>query len=163
MIRITTVTACLAASLALSSLACDKASDEQRKADQARTDANNKVTDANREATDKINAAQSDADKKVADAQASFLKMREDYRHKVNEDLVTVDKNIADLDAKEKTAKAKEKATIDAALPNIRSMREAVNTEYRSLDLSSAVTWDDAKGRVDKAIDDLKKAIDKAD
>jgi len=42
-------------------------------------------------------------------------------------------------------------------------MRESVNTEYRSLDLSSAVTWDDAKGRVDKAIDDLKKAIDKAD
>ena len=32
------------------------------------------------------------------------------------------------------------KADIDAALPNIRSMRESVNTEYRSLELSSAVT-----------------------
>ena len=162
MIRITTATACLAVSLACS-VACNKASDEQHKADQARTEADNKVAEANREATDKINAAQSDADKKVAEAQASFLKLREDYRHKVNEDLVTVDKNIADLDAKAKTAKAKEKASIEAALPNIRSLRESVTTEYRSLDLASAVTWDDAKGRVDKAIDDLKKAIDKAD
>jgi hypothetical protein len=162
MIRITTATACLAVSLAFS-VACDKAADEQRKADQARADANTKVTEANREATDKINAAQSDADKKVADAQASFVKMREDYRHNVNEDLVKIDKDIADLEAKSKTAKGKTKADIDAALPNIRSMRESVNTEYRSLELSSAVTWDDAKGRVDKAVDDLKKAIDKAD
>jgi hypothetical protein len=162
MIRITTVTACLALSLAFS-VACEKAADEQHKADQARTEADNKVAEANREATDKINAAQSDADKKVAEAQASFLKLREDYRHKVNEDLVSVDKSIADLEAKEKTAKGKQKASIDAALPNIRSLRESVTTEYHSLDLASAVTWDDAKGRVDKAIDDLKKAVDKAD
>jgi len=162
MIRITTATACLAMSLAFS-VACEKASDQQHKADEARNDANNKVAEANREATDKINAAQSDADKKVADAQASFLKLREDYRHKVNEDLVSVDKKIADLDAKAKTAKGKTKADIEAALPNIRSMRDSVNSEYRSLELASAVTWDDAKGRVDKALDDLKKAIDKAD
>jgi len=162
MIRITTATACLALSLACS-VACTKAADEQNKADQARTEADNKVVEANREATDKINAAQSDADKKVAEAQASFLKLREDFRHKVNQDLVSVDKSIADLEAKAKTAKGKEKANIEAALPNIRNLRESVTTEYRSLELSSAVTWDDAKGRVDKAIDDLKKYIDKTD
>jgi len=162
MIRSITATACLALSLAFA-VGCEKAADQQHKADEARTDADNKVADANRQASDKINAAQSDADKKVAEAQASFLKMREDYRHNVNTDLVNVDKNIADLEAKEKTAKAKQKADIDAALPNIRSLRESVTTEYRSLDLASALTWDAAKARVDKAIDDLKKAIDKAD
>ena len=99
----------------------------------------------------------------MADAQASFLKLREDYRHKVTEDLVSVDKDIAGLDAKVKTATGKTKAEIDAALPNIRTLRENVSNEYRSLELASALTWDDAKGRVDKAVDDLKKAIDKAD
>jgi hypothetical protein len=98
-----------------------------------------------------------------ADAQANFLKLREDYRHSVTESLVGIDKNIADLEAKSKTAKAKEKANIDAALPNIHALRDSVMTEYRSLELASAVTWDDSKARVDKAVDDLKKAIDKAD
>jgi vacuolar-type H+-ATPase subunit H len=160
--RFTTVTACLALSLPFA-VGCEKAADEQHKADQARTDADQKVDQANREASDKVNAARADADKEVAEAQANFQKLREDYRHKVTESLVTTDKSIADLEAKAKTAKAKEKTTIDAALPNVRSLRESVMTEYRSLDLSSAVTWDDSKGRVDKAIDDLKKAIDKAD
>lgn len=162
MIRFTTVSVCMALSLAFAA-GCNKAADEQRKADEARAEADNKVIDANREATDKINAAQADADKKVAEAQASFLKLREDYRHKVTEDLVSVDKDIAALDAKSKTATGKTKAEIDAALPNIRTLRENVSNEYRSLELASAITWDDAKGRVDKAVDELKKAVDKAD
>ena len=48
----------------------------------------------------KVNAARAEEDKKVAEAQASFLKIREDYRHKVTEDLVGVDKDIAELEAK---------------------------------------------------------------
>lgn len=162
MIRFTTASVFMALSLSLAA-GCNKAQDEQRKADEARAEADNKVNEANREATDKINAAQAEADKKVADAQANFLKLREDYRHNVTEDLVKVDKDIADLDAKAKTEKGKAKAEIDAALPNIRALRESVATEYRSLELASAITWDDAKGRVDKAVDDLKKAVDKAD
>jgi len=147
----------------LSAVGCNKAADEQQKADEARSEADKKVTDANRDASEKINAARAEADKKVADAQANFLKLREDYRHNVTEDLVSVDKSIADLDAKALTAKGKTKTEIDAAMPNIRSLRENVSTEYRSLEMASALTWDDAKARVDKAVDDLKKAIDKAD
>lgn len=162
MIRFTTVTVGMALALSVAA-GCNRASDEQHKADEARAEADQKVNEANREATDKINAAQSEADKKVADAQASFLKIREDYRHDVTEDLVKVDKSIADLDAKALTAKGKTKTEIDAALPGIRSLRETVTSEYRSLELASALTWDSSKARVDKAVDDLKKAIDKVD
>jgi hypothetical protein len=161
MTRFTTLSMCVALSLPFVAN-CNKAADEQQKADQARTDADKKVNDANTEATDKINAARAEADKKVADAQASFLKLREDYRHKVTEDLVSMDKDIANVEAKSKTAKGKAKADIDAALPNIHTLRESVTTEYRSLDLSSAITWDNSKARVDKAVDDLKKAVSKA-
>jgi hypothetical protein len=152
----------LAISLALGA-GCDKAADEQRKADEARVEANDKVSEANREANEKVNAARAEEDKKVAEAQASFLKIREDYRHKVTEDLVGVDKEIAELEAKAKTATGKTKATIESNLPNVRTLRENVANEYRSLELASAITWDDAKGRVDKAVDELKKAVDKAD
>lgn len=161
MIRSITVSA-MALSLALAT-GCDKAADEQRKADDARAEADSKVIDANREATEKVNAARAEEDKKVADAQASFLKLREDYRHKVTEDLVSVDKDIVDLEAKGKTATGKNKATIESNLPNVRTLREGVASEYRSLELASALTWDDAKARVDKAVDELKKAVDKVD
>jgi hypothetical protein len=161
MIRSITVSA-MAISLALAA-GCDRAADEQRKADEARVEANDKVSEANREANEKVNAARAEEDKKVAEAQASFLKIREDYRHKVTEDLVGVDKEIAELEAKAKTATGKTKATIDSNLPNVRTLRENVSNEYRSLELASAITWDDAKGRVDKAVDELKKAVDKAD
>ena len=149
--------------IAIGALGCNKAADEQRKADEARSEADKKVGEASNDAAEKINAARADADKKVAEAQADFLKLREDYRHKVTEDLVSVDKDIADLEAKAKTATGKTKAQIEAALPDIRAKRENISSEYRSLEFSSAVSWDNAKARVEKAYDDLKKAIDKAD
>ena len=149
--------------IAIGSLGCNKAADEQKKADEARSEADKKVGEASNDAAEKINAANAEADKKVAEAQANFLKLREDYRHKITEDLVSVDKDIANLEAKAKTATGKTKAQIEAALPNIRSQRETISSEYKSLEFSSAVSWDNAKARVDKAYDDLKKAIDKAD
>jgi len=149
--------------MVIGAVGCDKAADQQKKADEARAEADTKVGDANREAADKINAARADEDKKVAEAQANFLKLREDFRHKVTNDLVSVDKDIADLEAKAKTATGKTKAKIDAELPTIHSLREDVSSEYRSLEFSSALSWDDAKGRVDKAFDSLKQAVDKAD
>lgn len=160
--RSITISACMALSLALAA-GCDKAADEQKKADEARAEADNKVIEANREASEKVNAARAEEDKKVAQAQADFLKMREDYRHKVTEDLTGVDKEIAELEAKAKTATGKTKTTLDSNLPNVRTLRENVSNEYRSLELASAITWDDAKARVDKAVDELKKAVDKAD
>ena len=78
-------------------------------------------------------------------------------------DLTDLDKRITNLEAKDKTATGKSKVQLDASMPNIRSLRENVNTEYHSLEYASALTWDDAKARVDKAYDDLKKAIEKAE
>lgn len=149
--------------MGVGAMGCNKAADEQRKADEARAESDDKVVDASREAAEKINAARAEEDKKVAEAQAGFLKLREDYRHKLTEDLISVDKNIVDLEAKSKTATGKAKAEIAAALPGIRSMRENVTAEYRSLEFSSALSWDESKGRVSKSFDDLKNAIDKAD
>jgi len=141
---------------------CEKAADEQQKANNAQTEADKKIANAQQEANDKTNSAQAEADKKVAAAQANFGKMREDYRHKVQTDLVDLDKKIDDLDAKTKTQAGKAKTELDAHLKQIHAQRDAFNTSFRSLEGATAMTWDDAKARLDQQLSDLKTAVDKA-
>jgi hypothetical protein len=156
-------TSILAVVVGMGLMACEKAADQQQKADSAREDAQKKVDSATRDANDKINAAREEESRKVAEAQANFLKIREDYRHSISEDLTKLDARVAGLEAKAKTATGKAKAKLDTDLANIRSLRENVTSEYRSLEYSSALTWDKVKASVDKAYDDLKKAVDDAD
>jgi hypothetical protein len=141
---------------------CEKAADEQQKANNAQSEADKKIATAHQEADDKTATAQSEADKKVAEAQAKFSKMREDYRHKVQTDLVDVDKKIDDLGAKEKTKSGKAKTDLDDSLKQIRAQRDAFMTSFRALDTASATTWDDAKARLDQQLTALKATIDKS-
>jgi regulator of protease activity HflC (stomatin/prohibitin superfamily) len=141
---------------------CDKAADEQQKAANAQAQANDKIVQANQEADQKANSAQADADKKIAEAQASFLKMREDYRHDTTTNLVDLDKKIADLEAKEKTATGKKKADLDVQLGQIRTQREAFANDWKTIETASATTWDATKNRLDKEWSDLKTMVDRA-
>src|SRR5450432_124288 len=147
--------------LALSS-GCDKAADEQQKAVNAQTQANDKIVQANQEADRKAVGAQADADQKIAEAQASFLKMREDYRHDTTTKLVDLDHRIADLEAKSKTSTGKKKADLDAQLAQIRTQRGAFADDWKSIETASATTWDGTKSRLDKEWVDLKSAVDRA-
>src|SRR5450432_3653954 len=141
---------------------CDKAADEQQKAVNAQTTANDKIIQANQEADQKATSAQADADKKIAAAQASFLKMREDYRHETTTNLVDLDKKISELEAKEKTATGKKKADLDVQLGQIRAQREAFASDWKSIETASATSWDATKSRLDKEWADLKGMVDRA-
>jgi len=141
---------------------CDKAADDQNKANAAQAEADKKIADAKKEAADKSNNAQAEADKKIAAAEGDFGKRREDYRHKLQTDLIDLDKKIDTLDTKSKTATGKTKADLDANLAQIRTRRATFAQDMKVLDTSTAVTWDDAKGRVDKEWTDLKSLVDKA-
>jgi hypothetical protein len=147
--------------LALAS-GCNKAADEQEKAVNAQTRANEKIVEANQEADKKANKAQADADQKIAEAQASFLKLREDYRHDTTEKLVDLDHKIADLEAKSKTATGKKKADLSAQLAQIRTQREAFANDWKTIETASATTWDATKNRLDKEWSDLKAMVDRA-
>jgi len=141
---------------------CDKAADDQNKANAAQAEADKKIADAKKEAADKSNNAQAEADKKIAAAEGDFGKRREDYRHKVQTDLIDLDKKIDVLEAKSKTATGKAKVDIDANLPQIRTRRAAFAQDMKAVDTSTAITWDDMKTRVDKEWTDLKALVDKA-
>ena len=151
--------AAVALSLLLSS-ACNKAADEQKKANDAQAKANDKIAEVAREADQKIKNAQAEADKKIAEAQASFMKLREDYRHTTTEGLVDFDKKVADLEAKAKKSRAKAKTDLELKVKQAKAGREAFLNEYKSLETASAATWDETKARLDKQWNDLKAMAD---
>jgi len=140
--------------------ACDNASTEQKKAVNAQAEANDKIVTAAKEADQKSNSAQIEANKKIADAQANFMKLREDYRHKVANDLVELDHKVAELEGKEKDMHGKAKADLEAKLDRIRNSRASFAAAYKSLEVESAATWDATKARLDKQWDDLRALAD---
>jgi hypothetical protein len=159
----TVLTSIFAVSLGLAVVGCNRAADEQRKADEARAEADRKAAEVSQDSQQRINSAQAEADEKIAEANASFLKMREDYRHDMTQKLVELDKDIAELEAKAKSATGKAKAKIESNLPSIRQMRDDFVRDYRGVEAASASTWDATKDRLNKSWDELEKAVDRAD
>lgn len=145
-------------------LACDKSGqDEQRKADKAQATANQEITNAQIEANDKASNAQANADKKIAEAEKDFAKTREDYRHDMQSNLDSIDKKIADLEVKAKKATGKKRADLDAAIPVLKSQRDAFSVDMKTIETANATSWDGTKTRIDKQWTDLKRAVDKVD
>lgn len=153
---------CLALSL-LFAAGCERAADEQKQANQAQIEANQEITEVNQKARDQAVKAQVEADKKIAEANADFQNMREDYRHKNTERLVGLDKDIADLEAKAKTATGKAKTDLEAKLPAIRDLRAQFARDFSALESATATSWDAAKANLEKAWDNLKKTVDDVD
>jgi len=144
-------------------LACDKSgADAQADVNKAQEQANKDIAKANDEANAKSVAAQAQADKKIDAVQADFAKAREDYRHQMQTDLDSINKTIADLEAKEKTSVGKAKADLDGALPFLRTRRDAFLDDLRTIESATALSWDSTKARLDKEWADLKVAADKA-
>jgi flagellar motility protein MotE (MotC chaperone) len=143
---------------------CDnQGADAQARANEAQAKADQKIAEANAEAREEANEAQAEADEKVADVQASFSKTAENYRHDMQGKLDDLDKDIAELDAKAKTATGKAKAELEAQLPSIHARRDAFARSLKSLESTPATAWDVTRTQVDKEWDELKLAVDRVD
>jgi hypothetical protein len=163
MIR-TSIFASTALALTLTLVAgCDKGADEQQKANAAQAEADKKIAEANKKANTETTSAQLEADKKIAAAEGDFGKRREDYRHKIQSDLIDLDKKVDLLEAKSKKATGKAKADLDARLATIRASRASFASDVTTIDSATAVQWDGVKAKADKDWSDLKALVDKAD
>lgn len=145
--------------LIATSLACEKPGATERQREQ---EATQQATQAKQEATQRTQAAEVAANKDIASARADFEKTREDYRHSRALDLSDLDKKIADLEAKEKTAKDKARTDLEAELAAIREKREAFLKDLYALNGASASTWDEQRAKTGRDWDALRSAVDKA-
>lgn len=154
-----------AASIAALALAsgCNRAADEQRKADEARAEASEEAMEARRDAQLKINSARDEANEEISEAGENFTALRDDYRRDMNEKLVDLDEDIAELDKKLTTATGNAKTELQAKLPQIKAQREAFMAEYRTLETASAASWDATKERVNRAWNALDDSVDAVD
>jgi hypothetical protein len=156
----------LAVAAALSSLTltmgCEKAQEQQTKANVAQAKANTTISEVGREADDKMREAQAKADTKIADAQATFMTMREDYRHNSTTELVDFDKKLSELEAKANSAKGKDRTERTATVSQLRTGRDAFIADSKAIETASATTWDATKARLDKQWAELKAIADKA-
>jgi hypothetical protein len=139
---------------------CDKAIDDQAKANNAQTAANEKIAAANQEANQKAQAAQAEADKKIAEATANFTKMREDYRDQTTKNLVDLDHRVDALDAASRSPSSKNRSALETNLKLIHTKRAEFTSDYLAIETASAVTWDDTKTRLDKELSELKALVD---
>lgn len=155
------ILATVLASVALT-VGCDKAIDDQTKVDNSLAEANNKINAANKEAEQKGLAAQAEADKKIADANANFMKLREDYRHATSNHLVDLDRKVELLEATSRAATGKTKSDLEFNVKQIHAKRAEFATDYKTIESATAMTWDDAKTRLDKELSDLNTLVDKA-
>jgi len=139
-------------------IGCDTVSEP--KAVGAQPEASSKIATIVKEADVKIGAAHLEAEKKIADAQASFMKLREDYRNTTATNLEEFDHKMADLEIQENQAKGKAKAELEAKLRQIRANRAAFAADYQKLEVETAAEWDATKARLDKQWQELKAQLD---
>lgn len=153
--------AALAVLLPLCLAACDdSASKAQKMVNSAQADADKVSAEARADADKKVKAAQAEADKKIIDIQTAFTTSREDYRHSVQTSLDDLDRKIAELDAKSKTATGKAKTDLDAKLATIHTDRDAFGRDFKSAATSTSENWDAMKTHLDKSWSELKSAVD---
>jgi small-conductance mechanosensitive channel len=143
----------------LLAMGCENAADQQRKANEAQTEANEKSLEARADADRAAREAQLDANREISAAQEKFSKLREDFRHDMRDKLTEVDKEIADLRSQSSVATGKKKEKIVANLPIIDERRALLDDAFRRLDQASATSWDEAKGEVEKRWDELKHSV----
>lgn len=150
-----------ALSAAVFFVSCDKAAQVEKQANKAQAQATAAINHATQEAEQKAHQAQAEADKKIAEAQASFVKLREEFHRATTTNLAALDEKLSQLETKTKKAKAKQRKTLDGHLKQIRASREAFLEDFRSLENTTAATWDETKARLDRQWAALMSLLDK--
>jgi hypothetical protein len=138
----------------------DDAASMQDAANKAQHDANTKITEVRVDADQDIRNAQTEADKQIAAQSASFALLREDYRHSVTLKMVTLDKKVADIQARADKANGKERAALQAKLADVELHHADFMKSFDALDAETALTWDATRVRLDAQWADVQARVD---
>ncbi|MDB4997343.1 MAG: hypothetical protein JWM74_4775 [Myxococcaceae bacterium] len=140
--------------------ACDKPNEEQAKIDKARQDRAQTITAATVEAEKKIDKADDKANRQIGEATESIVRMKADFTSARQQDLATIDKKLAELDAKALHATGTAKANADVSLATAHKKRDALAADLANVNTSTTTTWDATKTRIEDGFTDLKRSVD---
>jgi hypothetical protein len=87
------------------------------------------------------------------------FEQRQDFVQNIRQQLSDIDQQIADLADQ---AKSRGGAVSDRALANIRASRQAVNRNLQRAEAATEANWEEVRGGVNEAVDNLNEAIEAA-
>ncbi len=111
-------------------------------------------------AEEEVASARGDADKFASQAAAALGKARAAYKESEKNQLAALGKEADELKAKAaKATSPKTKPQVDVALKNVTSKRDVARKEIEGFDAATLDTIKSVKLKVDKALADLKHAV----
>lgn len=147
-------------SILLAAAACNKSPQhEQEEARQAQQRADEKSNQYRQTAEEKSAEQQAAANDKAREANRTLETTRNDYRHKAQDDLDSVTKDIDELRAKAEKATGRARLDVDKGIADLSARRDALDAQIRSMDSASADQIETVKARVDDQIAQLKKSV----
>jgi uncharacterized membrane protein YqiK len=150
----------LAAVVSLSAAAgCNEPERQERRAAEARAEANRKINEAQAEADRKAAEARADADKQQAEADTTLRKAREDVREWATQKVIDFEKEFSDLQA---SYRKKGKAANDTLLSAVRARLDEARADIGRLDMASAQGIDGAREELRDDFDQVRRSVDEA-
>ncbi len=118
-----------------------------------RTDETGGVSDTS------INVTTPDVEEAPIEARDFTFADRQGFGESIRQQLAELDGRIEELSAQ---AKSQGGAVSDRALERIRTSRRAVNRDLARLDNATADNWEDVKGRVNLAVENVAETVEAA-
>lgn len=139
----------------------EKTADARKDYDKVVADGNEKVEEAKQDAREKAATAQADANEKIRDANRNIVAQDDKLRAWGQEKIDGLNNRIDETRVKAEKAKPDVKAEVEKGLADVQQKRDALVTEFASLDTKNEKTVDKFKDRVDTEIGRLKDRVDR--
>lgn len=139
----------------------EKAAEIRKDYDKVVAEGNEKIAEAKQDARETAANAQAKANETIRDANRGVVSADDSLRTWGQEKIDSLNNRIDEARVKAEKAKPEARTQFEAGLKDVQEKRDAIVTEFASLDTKSAQTVDKFKNRVDAEIDRLKERVDR--
>jgi hypothetical protein len=139
----------------------DKATEIRKDYDKVVAEGNEKVAEAKQDARETAASAQAKANETIREANRDVVAADDNLRTWGQEKIDGLNNKIDETRVKAEKAKPEIKAEVEAGLKDVQAKRDAIVTEFASLDTKSEKTVDKFKDKVDSEIGRLKDRVDR--
>ncbi|HKU44485.1 MAG TPA: hypothetical protein VJR89_40270 [Polyangiales bacterium] len=139
----------------------EKTADLRKEYDKTVAEGNEKVAEAQKDAREKAAEAQANANEDIRDANRNVISKDDSLRVWGQEKIDSLNNDIDQARVKAEKAAPKAKAEFETGIKDVQAKRDAIVSEFASVDNKSEAAVDKFKTRVDNEIDKLKERVDR--